>query len=51
MSSKFLIDVHAHLEDEKFSEDVRETIDRATAAGIKRIINVHGFARTKADFE
>ena len=39
MSSSFLIDVHAHLEDEKFSEDVRETIERASAAGIKRIIN------------
>ncbi len=39
MNSPFLIDVHAHLEDEKFSEDVRETIERASAAGIKKIIN------------
>ena len=39
MSSTFLIDVHAHLEDEKFSEDVRETINRASEAGVKRIIN------------
>ena len=39
MNSPFLIDVHAHLEDEKFSEDVRETIERASAAGINRIIN------------
>jgi TatD DNase family protein len=39
MTSPFLIDVHAHLEDEKFSEDVRETIERASTAGVKRIIN------------
>lgn len=39
MVSPHLIDVHAHLEDEKFSEDVRETIDRASSAGIKTIIN------------
>ncbi len=39
MSSIILIDVHAHLEDEKFSEDVRETIERASNAGVKRIIN------------
>ena len=39
MNSPFLIDVHAHLEDEKFSEDVRETIERASTAGINRIIN------------
>ena len=39
MVKPFLIDVHAHLEDEKFSEDVRETIERASEAGINRIIN------------
>ena len=39
MYSPFLIDVHAHLEDDKFSEDVRETIERASKAGVKRIIN------------
>ena len=39
MSLPHLIDVHAHLEDEKFSNDVRETIERAYSAGIKRIIN------------
>ncbi len=39
MNSAYLIDVHAHLEDEKFDNDVRETIERASAAGIKKIIN------------
>lgn len=39
MNSAYLIDVHAHLEDEKFNDDVRETIKRASEAGIKKIIN------------
>ena len=38
--SSTLIDIHAHLEDEKFSEDVRETIERAMEAGVNQIINV-----------
>ena len=39
MPGLFLIDVHAHLQDEKFSEDRAETIKRATLAGVKRIVN------------
>lgn len=39
MSSAYLIDVHAHLEDEKFCSDVGETINRASMAGVKKIIN------------
>ncbi len=34
-----LIDVHAHLQDEKFTEDVEEVVKRAVAAGVTRIIN------------
>ena len=33
------IDTHCHLEDEKFSEDRAEILERAKAAGVERIIN------------
>lgn len=39
MTEFFLIDVHAHLQDEKFAEDCGEVVERAVKAGIKRIIN------------
>jgi len=35
-----LIDTHAHLDDEKFSEDQEEVIQRALDNGIKTIINI-----------
>ena len=34
-----LIDVHSHLQDEKFREDCEEVIKRAVEAGVTRIIN------------
>ncbi|MFC1754398.1 TatD family hydrolase [Thermoproteota archaeon] len=33
-----LVDVHAHLDDEKFKEDMDSVIDRAREAGVKKII-------------
>lgn len=33
------IDTHCHLEDEKFSDDREEVIERAKVAGVERIIN------------
>ena len=33
------LDVHAHLEDPKFAEDLPEVIARAEAAGVKIIVN------------
>lgn len=39
MTEHFLIDVHAHLQDEKFAEDCNEVVERAIKAGVKRIIN------------
>jgi TatD DNase family protein len=35
-----LIDVHAHLQDEKFSSDLDQVINNALQAGVKRIVNV-----------
>lgn len=35
-----LVDTHAHLNDEKFSEDLAETLERAKAAGVSRILNL-----------
>lgn len=39
MSELFLIDVHSHLQDEKFAEDIDEVVKRANGAGVKRIVN------------
>lgn len=39
MSDLRLIDVHAHLQDEKFAEDLPEVIKRAKNAGVTRIVN------------
>jgi TatD DNase family protein len=41
-----LIDTHAHLDDERFAPDLPEVLDRATAAGVVRVIAV---ATTAAD--
>ena len=35
-----LIDTHAHLNDEKFADDIADTVARARAADVKRIINM-----------
>lgn len=35
-----LVDTHTHLNDEKFAGDVEETIARARAAGVTRLINM-----------
>ena len=35
-----LVDTHTHLNDEKFAADVEETIARARAAGVTRLINM-----------
>ena len=35
-----LIDTHAHLNDGKFAEDLAETLERAKAAGVSRILNL-----------
>jgi len=33
------VDTHCHLDDEKFNDDLEETIDRAKSAGVTRIID------------
>ena len=38
MEHPLLIDTHAHLQDEQFSHDWLEVIDRAQAAGVKKIL-------------
>ncbi len=35
-----LIDTHAHLNDDRFREDLPETLERACAAGVSRILNL-----------
>ena len=35
-----LVDTHTHLTDEKFAPDLAETIARAKAAGVRRLINM-----------
>ena len=39
MSDSFLIDVHAHLHDEKFGDEQPQLIENAVNAGVKRIVN------------
>lgn len=39
MNDSFLVDVHAHLQDEKLFEECDELVSRACEAGVKRIIN------------
>ncbi|PKL46631.1 MAG: hydrolase TatD [Candidatus Riflebacteria bacterium HGW-Riflebacteria-2] len=39
MGSLFLVDVHAHLQDEKLLPECDEIVKRAEEAGVKRIIN------------
>lgn len=39
MGDLFLVDVHAHLQDEKLFEECDELVSRACEAGVKRIIN------------
>ncbi|KAF1079759.1 MAG: putative metal-dependent hydrolase YcfH [Candidatus Rifleibacterium amylolyticum] len=39
MSNLFLVDVHAHLQDEKLFEECDDIVKRADEAGVKRIIN------------
>ena len=39
MAEQFLVDVHSHLQDEKFSADREEVIKRAIQAGVKRMVN------------
>src|SRR5262245_61961696 len=34
------IDTHAHLDDERFTADLPEVLDRATAAGIGRVLTI-----------
>lgn len=35
-----LIDTHAHLDDERFAEDLEEVLARATAAGVVRVLTI-----------
>jgi TatD DNase family protein len=39
MNNSFLVDVHAHLQDEKLFPECDEIVSRAEDAGVKRIIN------------
>ncbi len=48
MSEIFLIDVHAHLQDEKFIEDREKVIKNASDAGVKIIINAGTCIETSA---
>ncbi|MFC2341051.1 MAG: TatD family hydrolase [Selenomonas artemidis] len=47
MSSVFF-DTHAHLYDEKFADDLSETIARAAAAGVTRIVSMGDSMETSA---
>ncbi len=42
------VDTHCHLDDEKFSDDLIEVIERAKIAGVQRIINFGGDLKTSA---
>ena len=39
IATPLLVDVHAHLQDEKFAEDLADVVERAANAGVTRIIN------------
>ncbi|MFZ5949532.1 MAG: TatD family hydrolase [Candidatus Rifleibacteriota bacterium] len=39
MTEPYLIDVHAHLQDEKFDGELESLVEAAEAAGVKKIIN------------
>lgn len=39
MPKKIFVDTHCHLDDEKFAEDLVETIERAIESGVTRVIN------------
>src|SRR5690554_2721754 len=43
-----LIDTHAHLDDEKFHADLPQVVQRASAAGLERIVTVGISAATSA---
>lgn len=40
MPGEFLVDVHAHLQDEKLLPELSEIITRAQEAGVKRVVNI-----------
>ena len=46
MSDVFLVDVHAHLQDEKLFAECAELVNRASEAGVKRIINAGPCVKT-----
>lgn len=39
MPKKIFVDTHCHLDDEKFADDLDETIERAIESGVTRVIN------------
>jgi TatD DNase family protein len=43
-----LIDTHAHLDDEKFRDDLPEVLDRAAAAGVEQIVVIGTTAASSA---
>src|SRR5262249_19891327 len=44
--SATLIDTHAHLDDQRFDEDITEVVARAQAAGLERVITIGTDAAT-----
>lgn len=46
MSEPFLIDVHAHLQDEKFADEQAQIVAKAENAGVRRIINAATCVKT-----